>query len=84
MGCNHIVRLGSGVYLEKGRTPAYCWDGHKYVCADDFNDKEHLCLVYTFGLSNDPSFEEAMAAGGKQTGFKMMSPSSSTFILLRL
>ena len=39
------------------------WDGHKYVCEDDFTEEEK-CLVYTFGVSGDASFEEAMASIG--------------------
>ena len=39
------------------------WDGHKYVCEDDFTE-EGDCLVYTFGVSHDASFEEAMASKG--------------------
>ena len=62
MGCNNILRLGSGNFDENGAR----WDGHKYVCGDDFNDQgEHPCLVYTFGVGKESSFEEAMAAGGK-------------------
>ena len=38
------------------------WDGHKYVCEDDFTEED--CLVYTFGVYNDASFEEAMAIKG--------------------
>ena len=63
MGCDNVIRLGSGVFYNIGANPAYCWDGHKYVCEDDFKGTEP-CLVYTFGVSNDPSFEEAMAAKG--------------------
>ena len=42
------------------------FDGHKFVCADDFNYdiNNESCLVYSFGLSDDTSFEEAMAEAG--------------------
>ena len=43
------------------------FDGHKFVCADDFQsnvDGHQKCLVYSFGLSDDTSFEEAMAEAG--------------------
>ena len=43
------------------------WDGHKYVCEDDFTEGEE-CLVYTFGVSVDASFEEAMASKGTSSG----------------
>ena len=39
------------------------WDGHKYVCEDDFIGEDE-CLVYTFGVSSDASFEEAVASIG--------------------
>ena len=59
MGCNKMTRLGMGSWAsaEMG------WDGHKYVCEDDFTE-EGDCLVYTFGVSHDASFEEAMASKG--------------------
>ena len=63
MGCNKVVRLGSGRYSSSGSQPPYCWDGHKYACEDDFMEEEP-CLVYTFGVFNDASFEEVMAAKG--------------------
>ena len=58
MGCNNVVRLGTGIWMYE------TWDGHKYVCEDDFKEEEP-CLVYTFGISSDISFEEAMATKGK-------------------
>ena len=58
MGCNNVVRLGSGIWMYE------TWDGHKFVCEDDFKEEEP-CLVYTFGISSDISFEEAMATKGK-------------------
>ena len=38
-------------------------DGNKYVCLDDFyNDVQNgKCLIYSFGISGDWSFEETMA-----------------------
>ena len=52
---------GSGLWVKSA------FDGHKFVCADDFQsnvDGEEKCLVYSFGLSDDTSFEEAMAVAG--------------------
>merc|ERR1712156_224698 len=34
-------------------------DGDKFVCLDSFDPND--CLVYTFGISNDWSFEDTMA-----------------------
>ena len=60
MGCDNVVRLGTGIW--KG--PEYAWDGYKFVCEDDFKEEEP-CLVYTFGVGKDISFEEDMATKGK-------------------
>ena len=51
---------GSGLWIKSA------FDGHKFVCADDFlqSDDDEKCLVYSFGLSDDTSFEEAMAGAG--------------------
>ena len=40
-----------------------CLDGNKFVCLDKlFGDVlDGRCLIYSFGISNDWSFEEAMA-----------------------
>ena len=53
-----MVHLGKGLWKK-----VWAWDGHKYVCEDDFTGEEE-CLVYTFGVSGDASFEEAMASKG--------------------
>ena len=53
------------------------WDGHKYVCEDDFIEEEE-CLVYTFGVSGDASFEDAIASQG--AGYKLWH----TFTLCQL
>ena len=41
-------------------------DGHKYVCLDKLyaNIQSGECLIYSFGIANDWSFEEAMAQLG--------------------
>ena len=56
-----MVRLGVGIWY--GNPGEAAWDGHKYVCEDDFTEEEG-CLVYTFGVSDDASFEESMASIG--------------------
>ena len=46
------------------------FDGSKYVCLDDFQDLDHggePCLVYSFGIGADVSFEEAMLQYGEYT-----------------
>ena len=43
-----------------------CLDGVKHVCLDDLKEdmESKKCLVYSFGLSIDWTFEEAMAGLG--------------------
>ena len=43
-----------------------CIDGHKYVCLDNFypDVKSGRCLVYSYGISDDWTFEEAAASMG--------------------
>ena len=62
------MRLGMGKWLQH-----QAWDGHKYVCEDDFTD-EGECLVYTFGVSGDASFEDIMASKG--TKYKLYGTNS--------
>lgn len=47
---------GHGLWLSK------CYDGHKYVCLDDIDPTD--CLVYSFGIANQISFEESIATMG--------------------
>ena len=58
-----MLRLGMGIWY--GDFGEAAWDGHKYVCEDDFTEDED-CLVYTFGVSDDASFEETLASIGNQ------------------
>jgi hypothetical protein len=43
-----------------------CLDGHKFVCLDDLyvDVMSNNCLIYSFGLSNDWSFEDNMLGMG--------------------
>ncbi len=40
-------------------------DGDKYVCLDDFHEEKE-CLVYSFGIADDWSFEDTMGRLGCQ------------------
>ena len=59
--CNVKTRLG-GVYL----SGCHVMDGQKYVCMDelmsDINSNE--CIVYSFGIGGDWSFEDNIASMG--------------------
>ena len=43
-----------------------CIDGNKFVCLDNFykDVKNEECLIYTFGVSDDWTFEEITASMG--------------------
>ena len=43
-----------------------CIDGNKFVCLDNFYEdvKRGKCLIYTFGVAGDWSFEQEMASMG--------------------
>jgi hypothetical protein len=43
-----------------------CIDGNKFVCLDNFYEdvKRGECLIYSFGVAGDWTFEEAMASMG--------------------
>ena len=38
------------------------YDGNKYVCFDDILDSNQPCLIYSFGINDDISFEKTMMA----------------------
>ncbi|XP_063718875.1 uncharacterized protein LOC134845744 [Symsagittifera roscoffensis] len=59
--CKSRLRLGGH------KAGASAWDGHKFVCEDDLEGLiggTQSCLVYSFGISGDLSFENQMAAIG--------------------
>jgi len=43
-----------------------CLDGHKYVCLDNLYEDvmKNECLIYSFGINNEWSFEESMVSMG--------------------
>ena len=55
------------MYVVEGHGRDY--DGQKMVCMDDFEDKEKGCLVYSFGINDDYSFENDMAHLGEQQAY---------------
>ena len=59
--CQRRIKLG-GQYL----SVCHARDGHKYVCMDELVEdlQNGDCLVYSFGLASDWTFEENLAAMG--------------------
>ena len=59
--CTALQRFG-GVY----RSDCKYWDGQKFMCMPDvYEDIENNeCLIYSFGIANDYSFEQALGLLG--------------------
>ena len=59
--CSTLQRFG-GVY----RPDCKYWDGQKFMCMPDvYEDIENNeCLIYSFGIANDYSFEQALGLLG--------------------
>ena len=59
--CKIKIRLG-GKYLPV----CHVMDGQKYVCMDELVEdiRNEKCIVYSFGIGEDWSFEEAIAGMG--------------------
>lgn len=57
--CGTIKRVGRGYWWRSG------FDGHKYVCMDDLVRREEPCLVFSFGIGGEVTFEKEMMAMGE-------------------
>ena len=59
--CANIQRIG-GQYLPG----CHYWDGHKFLCTDELHKdiENNECLVYSFGIANDWSFEKILGSIG--------------------
>merc|ERR1712106_1135505 len=54
--CRVLKRIG-GVWLDWPDLPAHAADGDKFVCMDDIILGKP-CLIYSFGIANDWTFED--------------------------
>ena len=74
-GCQNLKRIGQKTivmtfkfvfslwnHLGNGNFNGAFYDGHKYVCLDDVEFEN--CLVYSFGIGTEISFETAMLRFG--------------------
>ena len=61
MYCKDKKRIG-GIY----RSDCHIFDGQKYVCMDDITTdiSSNKCIVYSFGIGGDWSFEDTMGRIG--------------------
>ena len=41
------------------------YDGQKYICVDEILERKQPCLIYSFGIAGDITFEAAMKRLGK-------------------
>ena len=59
--CSTKARIG-GKYIPK----CFAMDGQKYVCMDELmmDVKNQKCVVYSFGIGSDWTFENTMASFG--------------------
>jgi len=56
--CRALKRIG-GQWLDWPHLPAEAADGDKFVCMDHISE-DRPCLVYSFGIANDWTFEDFM------------------------
>ena len=57
-------------------------DGDKFFCLDKFN-KEEKCVVYSFGVATDWTFEDQMVKFGEHQLFSLLSK-NLIFEIIRL
>ena len=54
-----IKRIG-GKWIEGGKPMNKQVDGDKFICLDRIVRSDSHCLIYSFGISNDWTFEDQM------------------------
>ena len=59
-----IKRIG-GKWLEAGKPMNKQVDGDKFICLDKIVKSNNQCLIYSFGISNDWTFEDKMDTFGR-------------------
>ena len=59
MLCRVIKRIG-GKWIEAGKPMNKQVDGDKFICLDRIIKSNNQCLIYSFGISNDWTFEDQM------------------------
>lgn len=65
------MHYGLALIQSKERTTGGATEGEKYLCLDILTSdiKSGNCLVYSFGIANDWTFEKAMTLLGCQVCF---------------
>lgn len=80
MNCLHYLQISYEFIIPgRGDWLKQCNDGHKYVCLDDIDP--HNCMVYSFGLFNQISFEESMSHFGNIQKYFNTSGQCRSFFL---
>ena len=61
-----VCHVGKIIALQKWSHVGGATDGERYLCMDNFfkDIKSGSCVIYSFGISNDYSFEEKMGSIG--------------------
>lgn len=65
--CIYCIRITVGKYFGGEWVWSLgCLDGHKFVCLDNLYQDvlNNKCLIYSFGINNEWSFEENMVSMG--------------------
>ena len=74
-----IKRIG-GKWLEAGKPMNKQVDGDKFICLDKIVKSNNQCLIYSFGISNDWTFEDKMDTFGRAY-FPPLKPKYKIMIL---
>ena len=67
--CRVLKRVGGHWVTGKGNRRKQV-DGDKFVCLDQILNKDS-CIVYSFGVSNDWTFDDQMDNTGLSEGFAL-------------
>ena len=67
-----IKRIG-GKWIEAGKPMNKQVDGDKFICLDAIVKPASQCLIYSFGISNDWTFEDQMDTFGS-VHFLLLKP----------
>ena len=77
-----IKRIG-GKWLEAGKPMNKQVDGDKFICLDKIINSNSQCLIYSFGIANDWSFEDQMDKFGS-LNFPSLKSKNGIMMLFRL
>ena len=80
MLCRVIKRIG-GKWIEGGKPMNKQVDGDKFLCLDKMVKSNTQCLIYSFGISNDWTFEDQMDNFGRSVFFMLIYDTYNNIII---